>query len=196
VSFDTFLEDIMRKIGKALIMFVIGMLLCVSPVYALVQKTSAIIPVTCTGKCILTLSSVNSSEEKQTKTLDDEKGQFILTFEKPGNYAYTLSDQTGKSYQVLVVVTNGNEGTLQTNVVATLDGKHKDTIRFGKQKANIPQPIKPAENINKPTPQKTKTNKHLFVLTGDSTHIAIWVVTIVQTALMIIMLLRHRRREE
>lgn len=197
VSYDTFLEDIMQKIGKALIMLVMGMLLCISPVYALTQKTNASIPVTCIGKCTLTLSSVNAGEEKQIKTLDDEKGQFTLTFEKPGNYEYTLSDQTGKSYQVIIAVTNGNEGTLQTNVVATLDGKHKDTISFGKQKETTPQPIKPAENMNKPTPKKTKTNrKGLFVLTGDSTHIAIWVVTVVLTALIIIMLLRHRRREE
>lgn len=187
----------MQKIGKALIMLVMGMLLCISPVYALTQKTNASIPVTCIGKCTLTLSSVNAGEEKQIKTLDDEKGQFTLTFEKPGNYEYTLSDQTGKRYQVIIAVTNGNEGTLQTNVVATLDGKHKDTISFGKQKETTPQPIKPAENMNKPTPKKTKTNrKGLFVLTGDSTHIAIWVVTVVLTALIIIMLLRHRRREE
>ena len=153
----------MLKIGKTAAAFAVMLSVAASwtPAYG-AGAVTAEIPVTCFDSRAITMTPDVRSPlpEKKTETAKNGKAEFAVRFYEPGTYHYTISDNRKTDYQLSVSVTNSTDDTLNAEVSATKDGKHKNSITFGKKTVPEPEPVKKKEKHKQKTNQKkTQENK-------------------------------------
>lgn len=183
----------MLKIEKTVAIFAVMLSAFASgmPAYG-AGVVTAKIPVACSDSRAITMTPDARSPlpEKKTETAKNGKAEFAVRFSEPGTYHYTISDDRKTDYQLSVSVTNSADDTLNAEVSATKDGKHKNSITFGGGTKSEPETVKETE---KPKPKTHK--KTVSVKTGDATEIAKWCAVAGAAALGAIATIRIKEKE-
>lgn len=121
-----------RKILSALVATLI-MLLGISTPICADEKCVVAIPVYGNSNDELMLQNKRTKEEQKITIDQNGTATFLLSYDEPGDYTYTLTEsQQQKSIDILVQVLENDDGSYSSSIIAR-DGKTKiEKIAFGK----------------------------------------------------------------
>lgn len=125
----------MAKIGKILstLVAVWIMLLGISTPICAKEKCVVAIPVYGNSNDELVLQNKRTKEEQKIMIDQNGTATFLLSYDEPGDYTYTLTEsQQQKSIDILVQVLENDDGSYSSSIIAR-DGKTKiEKIAFGR----------------------------------------------------------------
>lgn len=177
--------------------------LLAAPVYAAEAGCKVQLPVACTGGDE-TFQFDLAYEEAQGQTVENgtlflksgESGYFVIAYDSPGTYYYTVSQKAGSDsrttydktvYQVEVWVTVNDDGILSAAPVIYAEGSQdkKAELKFvnSKQPAGGKDPDSEPGSGSEPGPDdEAGTVKTGAVKTGDTAQIGLWIAVMLAAA--------------
>lgn len=153
----------MAKIRKILSTLVATwiMLLGISTPICAEEKCVVTIPVYGNSNDELVLQNKRTKEEQKITIAQNGTATFLLSYDEPGDYTYTLTDsKQSKSIDILVQVLENDDGSYSSNIIAR-DGKAKiEKIAF--ERSNN------TKAVNDNSGEKSKVHNFIHEISPDT----------------------------